>query len=207
MSLGVNELRPKTFLIYESQPYVVLETHHLKMQQRRPTVQVKMRNVINGKILERNFAQSDVFEEADIEHAKVKFLYNHKNQYWFSYLGVGSRDGALARPGNSVENEPSKRFLLTEELIGEATKFLKPNTVLDAIEYNGNIINIELPVKMEFKVLEAPPAIRGDTAQGGVKQVKIETGAYLNVPLFINQDDIIVINTQTGEYVERAEKG
>ena len=190
MSLGVNELKPKTFLIYEGQPYVVLETHHLKMQQRRPTVQVKMRNVINGKILERNFAQSDVFEEADIERRKIKFLYNHREQYWFA-----------------ATNEPTKRFLLTEELIGEAAKFLKPNTVLDAIEYNGNIANIELPVKMEFKVLEAPPAIRGDTAQGGVKQVKIETGAYLNVPLFINQDDIVRVNTETGQYVERVEKG
>lgn len=205
--LGVNELKSKMFFIYEGQPYVVLETHHLKMQQRRPTVQVKMRNVINGKILDRNFAQSDVFEEADIARTKVKFLYSHKDQYWFSYLGVGSPDGALARHGNSVENEPSKRFLLTKELIGDATKFLKANTILDAIEYNGVITNIELPVKMEFKVLEAPPAIRGDTAQGGVKQVKIETGAYINAPLFINQDDTIRINTETGEYVERVEKG
>jgi len=202
MALGVNELKPKTFLIYEGQPYSVIETHHLKMQQRRPTVQVIMRNIINGKILERNFAQSDVFEEADIERTRVKFLYNHKDQYWFSY-----------------EKEPSKRFLLTEELIGVATKFLKANTVLDAIEYkadarigspteaSGRIIHIELPIKMEFKVIEAPPAIRGDTAQGGVKQVKIETGASVNAPLFINQDDIIRINTETGEYVERVEKG
>lgn len=190
MSLGVNELKPKTFFIYEGQPYVVLETHHLKMQQRRPTVQVKMRNLINGKILERNFAQSDVFEEADIERRKVKFLYNHREQYWFSY-----------------ENEPTKRFQLSQELIGESAKFLKPNTILDAIEYNGNIITIELPVKMEFKVTEAPPAVRGDTAQGGVKQVAIETGATINVPLFINQDDIIRINTETGEYTERVEKG
>ncbi len=210
MSLSVNELKPKVFIIYEGQPYAVLETHHLKMQQRRPTVQVKMRNVINGKILERNFAQSDVFEEADIERRKVKFLYNHREQYWFAY-----------------EDDSAKRFLLTKELIGEAVKFLKAGTVLDAIEYkadakvgsptgtptksvgeaSGRIINLELPVKMEFKVLEAPPAIRGNTAQGGVKQVKIETGAYLNVPLFINQDDTIRINTETGEYVERVEKG
>lgn len=190
MSLGVNELKPKTFFIYENQPYVVLETHHLKMQQRRPVVQTKMRNLINGKILERNFAQSDVFEEADIERKKVKFLYNHREQYWFSY-----------------ENNPSQRFQLTQELIGEATKFLKANTVLDAIEYNGEIINIELPVKMDFKVVEAPPAIRGDTAQGGVKQIKIETGAMLNVPLFINQDDVIRVNTETGEYAERVGKG
>ncbi len=190
MSLGVNELKSKTFFIYEGQPYVVLETHHLKMQQRRPTVQVRMRNVMNGKILERNFAQSDVFEQADIERRKVKFLYNHRDQYWFSY-----------------DNEPSKRFQLTQELIGDSAKFLKSNTILDAIEYNGDIINIELPIKMEFKVVEAPPAIKGDTAQGGVKQIKIETGANLNVPLFINQDDIVRVNTETGEYVERVEKG
>lgn len=190
MALGVNELKPKIFFIYEGQPYVVLETHHLKMQQRRPTVQVRMRNLVNGKALERNFAQSDVFEEADIERKKVKFLYNHKEQYWFS-----------------DEKEPSKRFLLTEELIGEATKFLKANTILDAIEYSGEIINIELPIKMELKVVEAPPSIKGDTAQGGVKQIKLETGANMNVPLFINQDDIIRINTETGEYVERVEKG
>jgi len=190
MSLSVNELKPKTFFMYEGQPYVVLETHHLKMQQRRPTVQTKMRNLINGKILDRNFAQSDVFEEADIERRKVKFLYNHREQYWFSY-----------------ESDPSKRFLLTEELIGEATKFLKTNTILDAVEHNSEIINIELPVKMDFKVIEAPPAIKGDTAQGGVKQVKIETGASVNVPLFINQNDIIRINTESGEYTERIEKG
>ena len=190
MALGVNELKQKTFFIYEGQPYVVLETHHLKMQQRRPTVQVRMRNLINGKVLERNFAQSDVFDEADIERRKVKFLYNHREQYWFSY-----------------ENDPAKRFQLTQELIGDSAKFLKPNTVLEAIEYNGEIVTIELPVKMEFKVVEAPPAIRGDTAQGGVKQVKIETGASLNVPLFINQDDIIRVNTETGEYTERVEKG
>lgn len=187
--LGVNELKPKTFFIYEEQPYVVLETHHLKMQQRRPTVQVKMRNLINGKILERNFAQSDVFEEADVEKQKVKYLYGHRGQYWFA-----------------DEKDQSKRFELSQDLLGESTKFLKANTVLEAIVFEGKIITVELPIKMDFKVVEAPPAIRGDTAQGGVKQVKIETGATLNVPLFINQNDIIRVNTETGEYVERVEK-
>ena len=198
MSLNVNDLKPKVFFVFEGQPYVVLETHHLKMQQRRPTVQTKMRNLINGKILERNFAQSDVFEEADIERRKVKFLYNHRDRYWFAN-----------------ENDPSKRFELGEDVLGDSTKFLKSNTVLDAILFSakgrptsgGNIINVELPVKMDFKVIEAPPAIKGDTAQGGVKQVKIETGASVNVPLFINQDDIIRINTETSEYTERVEKG
>ncbi len=187
---SVNELKPKTFFIYQGQPYVVLETHHLKMQQRRPTVQIKMRNLVNGKVLERNFAQSDVFEEADVERQKIKYLYNHRDQYWFCR-----------------ENNPSQRFELDQEVLGESIKFLKSNTVLEAILFGEKIINVELPVKIDFKVIEAPPAVRGDTAQGGVKQVRIETGAVLNVPLFINQDDIIRVNTETGEYVERVTKG
>ena len=169
---------------------MVLETFHLKMQQRRPTVQVKMRNLMNGKILERNFAQSDIFEEADVQRQSVKFLYAHRNQYWFSY-----------------KNDPSKRFELSEDILGNAVKFLKPNTILEAIIFEGKVITAELPVKMEFKIIEAPPSIRGDTAQGGVKQAKIETGAYINVPLFIDEGDIVRVNTETGEYVERAEKG
>jgi elongation factor P len=189
MALGVNELKSKTFIIYEDQPYVILETHHLKMQQRRPTVQTKMRNLINGKILERNFAQSDSFEEADIKRKEVKFLYAHREQYWF------------ADPKN-----PSDRFELTEEILGDSIQFLKPNAILNAISFNDKVINVELSVKMDFKVIEAPPAIRGDTAQGGVKQVKIDTGAGINVPLFIESGDTIRINTQTGQYTERVEK-
>lgn len=190
MSLGVNELKPKTFFIYGGQPYVVLETHHLKMQQRRPTVQVKMKNLINGKVLERNFAQSDVFEQADVEKQRVKYMYGHRGQYWFA-----------------DEKDSSKRFELSEDLLGDSTKFLKANTVLEAVSFEGKIITVELPVKMEFKVIEAPPAIKGNTAQGGVKQVKVETGAMINAPLFINEGDMICINTETGEYVERADKG
>ncbi|HVZ11217.1 MAG TPA: elongation factor P [Candidatus Paceibacterota bacterium] len=189
MSLGVNELKPKTYFLYEDQPYVVIETHHLKMQQRRPTVQVRMRNLINGKILERNFAQSDVFDEADVQRRNVKYLYAHRDQYWFSY-----------------DNDPSKRFQLGADVLGDSTRFLKANTVLEAIEFEGNIITVDLPIKMEFKVTEAPPAIRGNTAQGGTKQITIETGATINAPLFIEEGDIIQINTQTGDYVERIEK-
>lgn len=189
MAIPVNDLKPKTYFIYEGAPFVVLETHHLKMQQRRPTVQVSMRNLINGKNLERNFAQSDVFEPADVERQKVKYLYAHRDQYWFSY-----------------ENDP-KRFELKADIVGDTAKFLKANTVIDAIAFEGTIISIELPIKMEYKVTEAPPAIRGDTAQGGVKQVTIETGASVNAPLFIESGDTILVNTQTGDYVERVNKG
>ncbi len=189
MSLGVNELKPKTYFIFEDQPCVVLETHHLKMQQRRPVVQTKFRNLISGKHLERNFAQSDVFQEADVARDQVKFLYAHRDQYWFS-----------------EPNDPSKRFELPSGTLGDQVKFLKPNTVLDSLTWNGKIINVSLPIKMEFKVTEAPPAVRGNTAQGGTKSVKIDTGAELNVPLFINEGDTVIVNTETGQYVERASK-
>ena len=190
MSIGPNELKSGVFFIYEGQPYLVLETHHLKMQQRRPVVQTSMKNILNGKHYERNFAQSDVFELADIEKRGVKFMYAHREEYWFS-----------------EEKNPAQRFNLKADIIGDSTHFLKPNTICEALAFNGEIINISLPVKMEFKVVEAPPAIRGDTAQGGVKQVKLETGAVINVPLFINEGDMIRVNTETGEYTERVEKG
>lgn len=187
MSLGVNDLKPKTYFIYEDQPCIVLETHHLKMQQRRPVVQTKFRNLLSGKHLERNFAQSDVFEEADVERKEVKFLYNHRDEYWF------------ADPKDS-----GNRFKLTAELIGDSTKFLKANTVLEALNWNGNVINVSLPIKMQFRVAEAPPSIRGDTATGGTKSVTLDTGATIQAPLFVNEGDEIIVNTETSQYVERA---
>lgn len=187
MSLGVNDLKPKTYIIYEGQPCVVLETHHLKMQQRRPVVQTRFRNLLNGKTLERNFAQSDTFEEADIARAEVKFLYAHRDKYWF------------ADP-----KDPSKRFELDEELIGDQARFLKPDTLLESLSWDDKVITITLPIKMEFTVVEAPPGIRGDTATGGTKQVKLDSGASLNVPLFVEEGEKIIVNTESGQYVERA---
>ncbi len=187
MSLGVNDLKPKTYFIFEDQPCMVLETHHLKMQQRRPVVQTKFRNLLSGKHLERNFAQSDVFEEADVARRQVKFLYSHRDQFWFS-----------------EPNDPSKRFELDAGLIGDQARFLKPNTILDALSWNDKVINVALPIKMTFKVVEAPPAIRGDTATGGTKQIKLDSGATINAPLFVTEGEQIVVNTETGEYVERA---
>ena len=185
----MNDLKIGTFFIMEGQPYEVLFSQHLKMQQRRPVMQTKIKNLLTGKIIERNFQQSDYFEEADIQKKEVKFLYSHRDEFWFSEI-----------------DDSSKRFKLEENLIGESTRFLKPNTAIVALLFNGDIINIELPVKMDFKVTEAPPSVRGNTAQGGTKQVKIETGAAINTPLFIEEGDIIRVNTQTGEYAERIEK-
>ncbi len=167
-------------------PYEVLETHFLRMQQRKAVVQTKIRNLITGKILDRNFQASDFFEEAEIERKSAMFIYESKGEYWFH-----------------EEGNPRNRFSLDAELLGDQGRFLKPNTKVMTMVFENKVIKVDIPIKMEFKVIEAPPAIRGNTAQGGTKQVTIEGGAKVNVPLFINEGETIRINTQTGEYVER----
>ena len=174
----------------DGEPYEVLEFSFLRMQQRKPVAQTKIRNVITGKILSRNFQHTESFQEAEIDYKKVKFLYSHRDKFIFC----------------EIQN-PSDRFELSAEIIGDKVKFLKLNSTVEIVSFKDKIVNIRLPIKMDFKVTEAPPAIRGNTAQGGTKTVTIETGAQILVPLFINEGDTIRINTQTGEYTERVEKG
>ena len=187
--LNYNELKPGSVFILDGEPYEVLEFSFLRMQQRKPVAQTKIRNIITGKILSRNFQHTESFKEAEINYKKVKFLYSHRDKFVFC----------------DVQN-PSDRFELSAEIIGEKVKFFKPNSEVEVVSFQSKTINVRLPIKMDFKVVEAPPAIRGNTAQGGTKVVIIETGAQISVPLFINEGDIIRINTQTGEYVERVEK-
>jgi len=188
--LAYNELKPGTYIIIEGQPYEVLEFAFLRMQQRKPVSKTKLKNLITGKVKEQTFHQNDNIEETELDKMKSCFIYENKGAYWFNEVG-----------------NPKNRFSFTKEEIGNGVEFLKSNMEITAISFDGKIINIELPIKVAYKIIEAPPAIKGNTAQGGNKVVTIETGAKITVPLFVNQDDIILINTQTGEYVERAEKG
>lgn len=187
--LGINDLKPKTIIIIDDEPYEVLSANFLKMQQRKPVLQTRLKNLINGKVIDRNIQHSEEFEEAELERLTVEFLYHHRGEYWFCEAG-----------------DRSKRFQLDEAVLGENKNFLKSGIPIEAFKFNGKIINIELPIKMDFKVVEAPPGVKGDTAQGGTKTVTIETGAKIAVPLFINEGDIIRVNTESGEYVERVEK-
>lgn len=188
--MTINDFQSGTTIIIDGQPYEVLEISHSKTAQAQHVAQTKLRNLATGGVISRNFKQSEQFTEAEIEYLNVKFLYSNRGEYWFC-----------------EKNNPKNRFSLPEKVIGEQTKYLKPNTVVEAARFDGKIINVELPIKMDFKVTEAPPAIRGNTAQGGTKVVKLETGAEINAPLFIGEDDIVRVNTRTGQYVERVEKG
>lgn len=161
----------------------------MRMQQRKAVMQTKIKNLINGKIIDRNWQASDEFEEAEVERMNAVFIYSSRGEYWFY-----------------KEGDQKNRFSLTDEQLGQSGKFLKPNTVVATTVFDGKVIGVKLPVKMDFVVTEAPPSIKGNTAQGGNKVVEIEGGAKIAVPLFINTGDVIRINTESGEYVERMDK-
>ncbi|MEN9341860.1 MAG: hypothetical protein RIQ54_116 [Candidatus Parcubacteria bacterium] len=187
--LSYTDLKKGEIIVYEHDPYEILEMSFLRMQQRKAVAQTKLRNLITGKVLDRNFQGSDYFEEADVQKKDAMFIYSHRDEFWFHEIG-----------------DPKQRFSLSRDLLGDQAQFFKANTKVLTVRFNDKVIKVELPVKMDFVVEEAPPAIKGNTAQGGDKLVTLEGGAKLTVPLFVNTGDVIRVNTHTGEYVERVSK-
>jgi len=187
--ISYTELKKGIIILLNSEPYEVVDTSFVRMQQRKAVVQSKLKSLKSGKVIDRSWQASESIEEADFEKKEITFLYSHRGECWFQ-----------------VSADPKDRIKVMEETMGEALKFLKSNTLVTAYVLDGEIIKIILPIKMEFEVTEAPPATKGNTAQGGDKLITVETGAKITVPLFINQGDVIRINTETAAYVERVEK-
>ena len=185
--LNYNDVKPGVAVLVEGEPYVCTWNNIMKKQQRRPVNQTKLRHLIKGNSIEHSFQQSDKLEEAEIESASVVFIYE-RNGEWFFH---DARD-------------KSKRFTVPETIVGEGGKFLKGNMEVETLTFKGKLFRVKLPIKVALKVKEAPPDVRGNTAQGGSKVVTLETGATLSVPMFVKEGDILRINTETGEYVERA---
>ena len=190
MKLTINDLKNGILVIIEGAPHAVLSVKHLHMGRGGASVQTKMRNLLNGKIFERNYKTADEFESAEVEKIKAQFLYESRGVYWFHEVG-----------------NPKSRFSFSKEDLGEeTTQFLKPNLDVVAIKFGEKFVNVELPIKVDYEVIEAPPSVKGNTAQGGSKVVVVEGGAKISTPLFIETGDVIRVNTQIGEYVERVEK-
>ncbi len=187
--LEYNEITRKKYIVFENEPYEVLDSHVFRKQQRKPVNQVKMRHLIGGRVVEHSFHQSEKVEEAEIDSQPLKFIYASKGDFWFS-----------------EPNDPSKRISYKGEVIGDQAHYLKANAIVDLLTFNNQIVGFKMPIKVDLKVTDAPPAVKGDTAQGAVKQATLETGVTINVPLFINEGDVIRVNTESGEYVERADK-
>lgn len=198
--LAYNEIKERTYIMYEGEPYEVTESHVARTQQRKPQNQVKMKNLVSGRSVTTTFQSSDKVEEADISKKPLQYLYAKPGR------GGGSDEYWFCVPG-----KPQDRLTLPDHVIADKLKFIKANTEVSALCLNAGmedemVLGIEPPPKVDLKVTEAPPNIKGDTATGGNKVVTVETGANVNAPMFINVGDIIRVNTDNGEYTERVEK-
>ncbi len=173
----------------DGDPYVVLDNTIIKKGRGKASNNVKLKNLRSGSVVERTFHQSDVLDEAEIEKREVKYLYNNRGEYWF------------CPPDN-----PGDRFSFSEDLVGSLGKYVTENTIVQAIVFNDEIMSVQTPIKVELRVKEASEAVKGNTSTGATKEVTLETGHHIQAPMFINQGDLIAVNTETDSYSERIEK-
>jgi elongation factor P len=187
--LSYNEVTTGKVVVFNNEPCKVLSHHVFRMQMRKPVNQTKLKGLKSGKMYENSFHQTENVEEAQLDKQPIVYIYENRGEYMFHEAG-----------------NPGKRFPLSAELIGSGVKFLKPKGEYQAVLFDEEIIGIEIPVKMQLAVTEAAPAVKGNTAQGATKTVTVETGAVITTPLFVNQGDVIEVNTETGEYTGRVGK-
>lgn len=187
--LSYNEIAQKKVIVYNGDPYKVLSSHIFRMQQRKPVNQTKLQHLVSGKVIEISFHQNESVPEADIDTMDAVYLYTNRGESWF------------AESGN-----PKNRFAFPEAVVHDKVQWLVQNSPVEIFTYNEKPMTVGIPIKINLKVTEAPPAVKGDTATGGTKLATLESGAAVLTPLFINEGDILTINTETGDYVERKEK-
>ncbi|MFH1661598.1 MAG: elongation factor P [Candidatus Falkowbacteria bacterium] len=184
--LSINEIKLGKIIQVNNEPYIIIRTDHHKMGRGGAVLKTKLRNLINGNILDKTFQGNDKAEEASTEKKKANFMYKDDNE------------------ANFMDNETYDQFSLPVEQLGEKQKFLKDGSDVDILYFNNKPVAVDLPVKVDLKVVSAPPGVKGNSAGNVNKTVILETGAEISAPMFINEGDTIRVNTDTGEYVERA---
>lgn len=183
--LNLTDIKTGKNILWNEEPFKVLYHEHSKTGRAGAVLRTKLYNLRTGNVMEKTFQGSDKVDEADIQKTKAQYLYSQDEEYYF------------------MDSESYEQFFLTETVLGEKTEFLIEGTEVDVLQFSNEPINVELPIKMSFKVTDAPPGLKGDTASGGDKVVTIETGKQITTPLFIKSGDTIIINTETGQYVSR----
>ena len=166
--------------------YQILEFQHVKPGKGAAFVRTKLKNIINGGVVEKTFRPTEKFENAHIERKEMQYLYN---------------DGDLF---NFMDNETFEQIAVNAETVGDSLKFVKENDNVKLSSYQGNVFAIEPPLTVELEITETEPGFKGDTAQGATKPAIVETGAQVSVPLFVEQGEKIKIDTRTGDYLSRA---
>ena len=165
--------------------YQILEFQHVKPGKGAAFVRTKLKNIISGGVVEKTFRPTEKFPKAHIDRKDMQYLY---------------RDGDLF---NFMDVETYDQIALNEDVVGDSLKFVKENEVVKICSHNGNVFSVEPPLFVELAITETEPGFKGDTAQGATKPATVETGAIVMVPLFVEQGDVLKIDTRSGEYLSR----
>jgi len=184
--ISVNDFKTGLSIEVDGDIYSVIDFQHVKPGKGAAFVRSKLKNLRNGNIVEKTFRAGETVNRALIENRSVQYLYNSGNEYTF------------------MDNETYDQFELNRSQLEWEINFLKENMDVNIISYQGEIIGITLPNTVELKVVETEPGIKGNTATGATKNAKLETGLNVQVPLFINEGDVLLIDTREGKYVSRA---
>lgn len=179
-------MRVGTFIQFNGEPYEVVESSHMKMGRGKAVMRTKLRHLVSGNTLENTFKANDKIEEANLSRSKASFLYTDDSSAHF------------------MDQTSFEQFFIDKKALGDKVKFLKDGLLVDVMLIDGTPVTVQIPKKIEYTVTEAPPGVKGDTATNVFKTVTLENGLELRAPLFINKDDKIIVNTDTGDYVERA---
>lgn len=184
--MDASKLRPGNKILVDDQPYIVL-TFQLRQQPRLATkIITKLKNLLTGGVIERTYTGGDSVSEADITTTGAKYLYNDGANFYF------------------MDNESFEQFEFSAAKIGDTADFLVEDTDVYVMRFNDEPVNVDLPATLVLTIKETEPGVKGDTATGGSKTATLETGAVIQVPLFIEPGDRVVVNTATREYKERA---
>ena len=182
---STSDFRNGLKILYDDVPYEITYFQHFKPGKGGAFVRTKLRNLLNGSIIENTFRAGEKVGKPDISQEQMQFLYADDDTFHF------------------MNTTTFDQTALVAEVVGDNALFLKENLSVDVLFFNGAVINIDLPVFVELEVAECEPGVRGDTVSGATKAAKLETGATVQVPLFINQGETIKVDTRSREYVER----
>ena len=175
-------------IIFENEIWEIIDFQHRVMQARKPIVKTKLKNIISGLTQEKSFRSGDMFQLPDLITKNAQFLYSNNDIYTFMDL------------------ESFEQIEVAKNVVGGKSSFLKEELNVQLLNYEGEIIGIDLPTSVELRISITEPGLKGDTVTGGSKPAELETGANISVPLFINIDDIIKVDTRDGKYLERTKK-
>jgi len=169
----------------QGEPYIIVEFQHVKPGKGQAFVKTRLKHLITGNVQDVNFRSGDKVDEPDLEERRMQFLYADGDEYHF------------------MDQNTYDQMMIPREKLGDSTGFLQENVEVGVLFYNNEPIGVDLPIFVALKIVQTEPGVRGDTASGGSKPATLETGKVVQVPLFIDEGDVVKVDTRTGEYVER----